>query len=349
MRLFTGMTLLLFQKRMKNRLLLYTVPGLVLFLIIFAATFYYLFFLDDYSKETTIVEIPKGASLRKIGSILEDNKLIRSKTLFLASAYLNGKSNNLKAGEYQIPASSSIESIIKKIANGDVYLRQVTIPEGKSIKETAEIFDKKGFADKDEFYKLATDPVYAKDLTGKNISTLEGYLYPDTYSFPKSMDTDDILVAMVNNFNNIYENLSSDKNTRLSDHQVIILASMIEKETGAESERENISAVFHNRLKKGMRLECDPTVIYGMGDSYKGNIRKKDLLTKTPYNTYQIYGLPAGPIANPGKEALHAALNPSDVNFLYFVSKGDGSHYFSSDYRSHVNAVNKYIRNRNKY
>ena len=130
---------------------------------------------------------------------------------------------------------------------------------------------------------------------------------------------------------------------------MIILASMIEKETGAESERENISAVFHNRLKKGMRLECDPTVIYGMGDSYKGNIRKKDLLTKTPYNTYQIYGLPAGPIANPGKEALHAALNPSDVNFLYFVSKGDGSHYFSSDYRSHVNAVNKYIRNRNKY
>ena len=349
MRLFTGMTLLLFQKRMKNRLLLYTVPGLVLFLIIFAATFYYLFFLDDYSKETTIVEIPKGASLRKIGSILEDNKLIRSKTLFLASAYLNGKSNNLKAGEYQIPASSSIESIIKKFANGDVYLRRVTIPEGKSIKETAEIFDRKGFADKDEFYKLATDPVYAKDLTGKNISTLEGYLYPDTYSFPKSMDTDDILVAMVNNFNNIYENLSSEKNTRLSDHQVIILASMIEKETGAESERENISAVFHNRLKKGMRLECDPTVIYGMGDSYKGNIRKKDLLTKTPYNTYQIYGLPAGPIANPGKEALHAALNPSDVNFLYFVSKGDGSHYFSSDYRSHVNAVNKYIRNRNKY
>ena len=178
--------------------------------------------------------------------------------------------------------------------------------------------------------------------------TLEGYLYPDTYSFPKSVVTNEVIITMVDNFKGVYENLSNEKNIRLSDHQVVILASMIEKETGAPSEREDISAVFHNRLKKGMRLECDPTVIYGMGDSYKGNIRKKDLLTKTPYNTYQIYGLPAGPIANPGKEALHAALNPSDVKYLFFVSKGDGSHYFSTNYRSHVNAVNKYIRNRNK-
>lgn len=348
MRLFTGMTWPLFQKRMKNRLLLYIVPALVLILIIFAITFYYLVFLDGYSSETKIVEIPKGASLRKIGGILEDNKLIRNKTLFLVSAYLYGNSSSLKAGEYEIHSESSLESIIKKIAIGDVYLRQVTIPEGKSIKETAEIFDNKGFADKDDFYKLATDPAYARELTGTDIATLEGYLFPDTYSFPKSVETEEVINAMVDNFKRVYENLSSEKNIRLSDHQVVILASMIEKETGAESEREDISAVFHNRLKKGMKLECDPTVIYGMGDSYKGNIRKKDLLTKTPYNTYQIYGLPAGPIANPGKEALHAALNPSDVNYLYFVSKGDGSHFFSTNYRSHVNAVNKYIRNRNK-
>ena len=333
---------------MKNRLLLYIVPAAILFLIVFAISFYYLVFLDGYSNETKIVEIPKGSSLRKIGSILEDNKLIRNKTLFLVSAYLNGNSNSLKAGEYEIHSGSSLESIIKKFANGDVYLRQVTIPEGKSIKETAGIFDEKGFADKNEFYKLATDPAYAKELTGINISTLEGYLFPDTYSFPKSVETEEVIIAMVNNFKRVYENFSNEKNTRLSDHQVVILASMIEKETGAESEREDISAVFHNRLKKGMRMECDPTVIYGMGDSYKGNIRKKDLLKKTPYNTYQIYGLPAGPIANPGKEALNAALNPSDANYLYFVSKGDGSHYFSTNYRSHVNAVNKYIRNRKK-
>jgi UPF0755 protein len=303
---------------------------------------------DGYPAHTTIVEIPKGASLKKIGTILKENELIRDKNLFLLSVYINGKANALQAGEYEIAKASRVETIINKLATGDVYLRQVTIPEGKSIKETAEIFDENGFADKDEFYKLATDPVYAKELTGINILTLEGYLFPDTYSFPKSVETEEVINTMVDNFKRVYGNLSNEKNIRLSGHQVVILASMIEKETGAESEREDISAVFHNRLKKGMRLECDPTVIYGMGDSYKGNIRKKDLLTKTPYNTYQIYGLPAGPIANPGKEALHAALNPSDVNYLYFVSKGDGSHYFSTNYRSHVNAVNKYIRNRKK-
>ena len=342
------MTLPLFQKRMKNRLFLYTASILVLILIISSILFYYLLFIDSYCEETALIEIPKGASLRKISGILQENDLIRNKTLFLVSAYLNGNANSLKAGEYEIPANSSLESIINKFAKGDVYLRQVTIPEGKSIRETAEILDKNGFVDKSEFIKLSTDSEFAKKLTGKKIPTLEGYLYPDTYSFPKSMNAEDIVTAMVNNFKNIYENLSNENNIRLSDHQVVILASMIEKETGAESEREDISAVFHNRLKKGMRLECDPTVIYGMGESYNGNIRKKDLLTKTPYNTYQIYGLPAGPIANPGKDSLNAALNPSDVKYLFFVSKGDGSHYFSTNYRSHVNAVNKYIRNRRK-
>jgi len=304
--------------------------------------------MDGYPDKTSIIEIPKGSSLRKISTILSDNNLIRDKNLFIFSAYINGEANSLQAGEYEIESASSIETIINKIDSGDVYLRQVTIPEGKSIMETAEILHEKGFADKDEFIRLATDPNYAQKLTEKKIPTLEGYLYPDTYSFPKSIDAGVVIETMVVNFNSVYESISNEQNLRLSDHQILILASMIEKETGAESERENISAVFHNRLKKGMRLECDPTVIYGMGESYKGNIRKKDLLNKTPYNTYQIYGLPAGPIANPGKDSLNAALNPSDVKYLYFVSKGDGSHYFSNNYKSHVNAVNKYIRNREK-
>jgi len=333
---------------MRNRIILYSAAILFVLVVVISVSFYYLLFVDSYPTSTSIIEIPRGSSLKKIGNILKENDLIRDKNIFLLSAYINGKANTLQAGEYEIKVGSRLETIINKIANGDVYLRQVTIPEGKSIRETAEIFDKNGFADKNDFIKLATDSEFAEKLAGKKIPTLEGYLYPDTYSFPKSMNTEDIIASMVNNFKNIYENLSNENNIRLSDHQVVILASMIEKETGAASERENISAVFHNRLRKGMRLECDPTVIYGMGESYNGNIRKKDLLTKTPYNTYQIYGLPAGPIANPGKDSLDAALNPSDVNYLFFVSKGDGSHYFSSDYRSHVNAVNKYIRNRKK-
>ena len=153
---------------MNNRFLLYTASVLVLLLIVLTITFYYLIFLEGYSSKTSLVEIPKGSSLRKIGSILEDNSLIRNKTLFLFSAYLNGSANSLKAGEYEIISGSSIELIVKKIANGDVYLRQVTIPEGKSIWETAEIFDKNGFADKDDFINLATDPGFAKKLTGKN-------------------------------------------------------------------------------------------------------------------------------------------------------------------------------------
>jgi len=333
---------------MKNRALLYTALIVLLLLISSTLVIDYFIFMDGYPGKTSVIEIPKGSSLRKISNILKENDLIRDKNLFIFSAYINGKSNSLQAGEYEIESASSIEAIINKIYSGEVYLRQVTIPEGKSIRETAEILHENGFADKDEFNRLATDPEYTIRLTGKKIPTLEGYLYPDTYSFPKSIEAGKVIETMVDNFKSVYENLSKEQNLRLSDHQIVILASMIEKETGVESERENISAVFHNRLKKGMRLECDPTVIYGMGESYAGNIGKKDLLTKTPYNTYQIYGLPAGPIANPGKDALHAALNPSDANYIFFVSKGDGSHYFSSDYRSHINAVNKYIINRKK-
>lgn len=333
---------------MKNRVFLNSAVFLVLILILSAIIFYYLIFIESYPKKTAIIDIPKGSSLRKIGNILYKNGLIRDENLFILSAYLNGESSSLQAGEYEIETGSSLESIIKKIASGDVYLRQVTVPEGKTIFETAEIIHENGFANKDEFIGLVTDGEYAEKLTGKKIPTLEGYLYPDTYYFPKTVTAKIVIETMVSGFNNVYENLSNEKNLRLSDHEVVILASMIEKETGLGSERHDISAVFHNRLRKGMRLECDPTVIYGMGEEYKGNIRKKDLLTKTPYNTYQIYGLPAGPIANPGKDSLNAALNPSDVNYLYFVSRGDGSHQFSADYWSHVNAVNKYILKRNK-
>ena len=181
-------------------------------------------------------------------------------------------------------------------------------------------------------------------MLGTNAGSLEGYLYPDTYYFPKNSNADGVIKVMADRFKAVYKEFDNNDKKNLSDHEIIILASMIEKETGVNSERNLISAVFHNRLKRGMRLECDPTVIYGLGTSFDGNITKENLKNTTPYNTYQIKGLPAGPIANPGKESIDAAMNPSDVDYLFFVSKGDGTHVFSSNYRNHINAVNKYIK-----
>lgn len=153
---------------------------------------------------------------------------------------------------------------------------------------------------------------------------------------------------MTKRFKNIYQKVKNSSGVNgLSDHEIVTLASLIEKETGFDSERRLISAVFHNRLKKGMKLQCDPTVIYGLGPEFDGNITKSDLLNYTPYNTYAIFGLPPGPIANPGKESIYAAMNPVDVDYLFFVAKGDGSHFFSTNYKSHLRAVKKYIININ--
>ena len=153
---------------------------------------------------------------------------------------------------------------------------------------------------------------------------------------------------MVYRFQEVYKSLESQAQNKpnLSDHEIITLASIVEKETGDASERPLISAVFHNRLKHRMRLDSDPTVIYGLGDGFDGNLTKKDLQTENSYNTYRIVGLPPGPIANPGKESIQATMNPSQVNYLYFVSKGDGTHEFSANYRDHQRAVNKYQKRR---
>ena len=236
--------------------------------------------------------------------------------------------------------------MVKRFVNGDVLLRKVTIPEGKNMVEIAGLFDETGITDKNSFIETAMDEEFTRGLLGEDIKSPEGYLFPETYHFPKDTDPKDLIKVMTDRFKSVYSEISKSGNTGLSNHEIVILASMIEKETGDDSERADISAVFHNRLRKGMKLECDPTVIYGMGEKFDGNLTKKDLLTPTPYNTYQIYGLPRGPIANPGKESLDAAINPSGAKYLYFVSKGDGTHYFSNNYRSHINAVNKYIKNK---
>lgn len=317
----------------------------VVLIMTFVSFFLYFTKVENYSSKKVITEISKGTNLRQIAHQLENAGVIRSENLFLVSVFLDGSQSRLRAGEYEFEKGIKQSEVIYKLVNGKVRLRKVTIPEGKNIYEISAILDDSEITDSDKFVQLAFDSSYASSKIGEEVSSLEGYLFPDTYFFPKGESVEDIIDLMVSRFKNTYQSLVGNyKTNRLTDHEIITLASMIEKETGFDSERKLISAVFHNRLRKGMRMECDPTVIYGIGPDFDGNIRKKDINTLTPYNTYRVSGLPPGPIANPGKNSIEAALNPSDVDYLFFVSKGDGRHVFSEDYKEHIRAVNRYIR-----
>jgi len=225
---------------------------------------------------------------------------------------------------------------------GKVHLHKIVIPEGYNMHQVASVISKHGFATVENFMKIATDPEVVRKH-GINAAILEGYLYPDTYYFPKDEPCENIISAMVEKFQSVFTPEWEKRAEELgfSVHEIITLASIIEKETGAKEERGLISSVFHNRLKKGMRLETDPTVIYGI-KSFDGNITRKNLAESTPYNTYKIKGLPPGPIAGPGYESIEAALYPAETDYLFFVSKNDGTHTFSANFKEHNSAVKKY-------
>ena len=223
---------------------------------------------------------------------------------------------------------------------------KLTIPEGLTITEIAGRIEKAGYCSRQAFIELCNDPqvVASFHIKGKS---LEGFLYPDTYFFPGQTDCRTVAEAMVDRFKTVFteEWRNRAKALGMNVYEVVTLASIIEKETGDASERPVIASVFHNRLKKKMRLESDPTVIYGI-KNFDGNIRRIHLRTVTPYNTYQIKGLPAGPIANPGALAIKAALYPAETDYLFFVSKKDTTHYFSKTIKEHNRAVRKYQLNR---
>ncbi len=225
---------------------------------------------------------------------------------------------------------------------GWVRLHRLTIPEGLSILQIAALVQTSGLARAEDLVARALDPAYAR-LQQIPANTLEGYLFPETYFFPKTIGVEGILAAMLQrfrlNFPLEWEHRAAEMG--LTVHEVVTLASIIEKETAEPSERPLISSVFHNRLKRGMRLETDPTVIYGI-PNFDGNLTRAHLETPGPYNTYLIKGLPPGPIANPGRKAIEAALFPSDTDYLFFVSKNNGRHHFSSNWDEHRRAVQYY-------
>jgi len=211
--------------------------------------------------------------------------------------------------------------------------------------EVAEIFEQAGLAPAREVMKTVTDKEFVKRQLGEPRDSLEGYLFPDTYSFTKYTDYHSVLAQMVNHFKAVYKDVEAENKLGWSRHQIVTLASIIEKETGAPEERPVISAVFHNRMVKGMLLQTDPTIIYGkalQAGRIELNITRADLTRYTPYNTYVIKGLPPGPIANPGREALMASIHPAASDYLYFVSHNDGTHQFSVTYKEHAAAVQKF-------
>ena len=298
------------------------------------------------ASQNVIVDVRPGQTLKATADILLQAKLIKSRWKFILLARIKGFDKHLKAGEYLLSAGMSPRRILEIMVKGLVNLHKLTVPEGYNISQIAELVEISKFGTKADFIEKASD----KALLSKNgieAETFEGYLFPDTYFFPRDVTIEQIISTMVNRFKSIFtsEWAARSESLGFSVHQIVTLASIIEKETGASFERPIISSVFHNRLKKKMRLESDPTVIYGIKE-FDGNLTRKHLDTKTPYNTYRIKGLPAGPIANPGRASLEAALYPEDTVFIYFVSKKDSTHHFSTSLKEHNQAVRKYQLNR---
>ncbi|MFQ5786976.1 MAG: endolytic transglycosylase MltG, partial [Thermodesulfobacteriota bacterium] len=294
-------------------------------------------------QEKVIVEIPRGWGLQEISRVLEHSGVVKSDKAFIIYTTIKGVQNKLQAGEYEFSPADNINSVIDKLVRGDVIVRKISIPEGLNIDEIANLLEKKGVLTKEEFIEKARNSNFAKQLLGENIVNFEGYLFPETYFYKKGATAEEIIGKMVGRFKKVWNSLKvKNSDIDLSDHEIVTLASIIEKETGDPTERNLISEVFHNRLKIGMRLESDPTVIYSLGSEFNGNLTKNKLKTESEYNTYINEGLPPGPIANPGKESLEAALNPSEFNYLYFVSRGNGTHVFSKNYKDHLRAVKKY-------
>lgn len=298
--------------------------------------------------EPATLIVARGTGFGALSRRLTEMELVRYPDILRLYAKLNPEVTRLKAGEYALQPGDSVARILEKVHRGEIMQHPVTVPEGYNLREIAPLLEKAGVAEGGDFLAKATDPGYAAAL-GVTAPTLEGYLFPDTYHFARDVGADAVIRAMVQRFR---QRLPADYAARaaavgLTLHQAVVLASVVEKETGAAGERPLISAVFHNRLRKKMRLQSDPTVIYGI-EGYDGNIRKRDLLAATPYNTYRIAGLPAGPIANPGYDALLAVVDPAPVDYLYFVSRNDGTHYFSSTLKQHNQAVDYYQRRRGK-
>lgn len=297
---------------------------------------------DKGSGEKIIVNIPPGQGFALTARTLHEAGIVSSLSGFRWIARIKGADKKIRAGEYLLSSDMSPHRVLEILTSGKVLLRKLTIPEGHNLYQIAAAVAQAGLGTREDFFRNATDAVFA-DEKGIGYQTFEGYLFPDTYRFPKSAGVKKIIASMLKQFRSVFtrEWIEQAEKMGFTVHQMVTLASVVEKETGDPAERPIIASVFHNRLRKKMRLQSDPTVIYGIRN-FDGNLTKKHLRTHTPYNTYRIRGLPPGPIANPGRASLEAVLYPADTKFFYFVSKKDKTHKFSENLKEHNRAVRKY-------
>ena len=296
----------------------------------------------------TIITVKEGASFRQVASQIAETGFITNHTAFVVLGKLMGIEEQIHPGKYDLDSRMAPSTILNVLATGQTIPYWVMIPEGHSMQQIGDLLAEVGVTTAELFVQTARDKEFIRDL-GVEAETLEGFLFPDTYRFHHGTSPRDIIKVMVGQFQQLYtpEVQAQARERGLSTLEVLTLASIIEKETGAGEERELISAVFHNRLKRGMLLQSDPTVIYAL-PAFDGNLRKPDLRYASPYNTYRVKGLPPGPIANPGWDSIMAALHPASVPYLYFVSKNNGTHHFSTTLAEHSRAVYRYQKRPNR-
>ena len=298
-------------------------------------------------QETRKVKIPKGIGLKGVAFLLEREGIVAHPYFFILMCKLNRRLPVIKAGEYELRASNSPLEIYKILEKGEYRKHYITVPEGYTLNQIAKLLVKEQLVNQHKFLKLAHDREFIKSLK-VDAPSLEGYLFPDSYEFTKDNGEVYILKKMVNRFHEVFNDYFKMRATelKLSVHKVVTLASLIEKEAKTAEEKGLVSAVYYNRLKKNMLLQCDPTIIYVIEDSFDGVLKNSYLDINSPYNTYKYPGLPPGPIANPGKESILAALYPAKEKFLYFVSTNDGYHKFSTTYGEHLTAVKEFRERR---
>lgn len=305
--------------------------------------FFFFFWLKQFliSPSPVLVSIPRGANTKQIAQLLYEKDLINSPFLFQLWTKIKGGEDKLKAGDYLLNRRMSMSTILDKLVKGEIVIYPLTLPEGYSATQIASLLAREGYVDQDRFLKLVDNKNLCQEL-GIPASSLEGYLFPDTYYFTLDMDEERIIRLMIARFWEVLRPYQGRiREIGLSVHQAVILASIIEKEAKLPPEKPLISAVFHNRLRQHMLLESCATVIYALGEN-KEQLFEKDLEIKSPYNTYLHRGLPPGPISNPGQQALEAAIYPAEVNYLYFVSRNDGSHAFTADYQEFLQLKRKF-------
>jgi len=288
------------------------------------------------------VRVEQGESFAAVVRKLRQQKVIGNERLFSLWARFSGVEKKIHWGLYRFDAPLPPREVLDRMIMGKGVFQSVTIPEGFTVKEIADLLANLQIADKDKFLAEAANPELLASV-GLQDKGIEGYLFPNTYHFTPGTPARDVIMAMAEQFRRFSVPLLEQRSeaVQLSPHEIITLASIIEKETGVEAERPIVSAVFYNRLQRHMPLQSDPTVIYGLKD-FNGNLTKKDLHDANPYNTYRIPGLPPGPICNPSLSSIKAALHPAGVPFLYFVSKNDGTHLFSETFEAHNQAVKMY-------